>query len=136
MVKFGGSLSWDFQIKLVTKKLLEMIIVKLLVEDKEQGDGVASSILRNKFTLNVFGSSFDSYHLNSVNVKEHSEVYVIQFVTKSLLFNEIEISLKKEFPQTEFYICATPIVHMAINLHNKIRERVIGIKLVEKESND
>ncbi len=113
-----------------------MIIVKLLVEDKEQGDGVASSILRNKFTLNVFGSSFDSYHLNSVNVKEHSEVYVIQFVTKSLLFNEIEISLKKEFPQTEFYICATPIVHMAINLHNKIRERVIGIKLVEKESND
>lgn len=113
-----------------------MIIVKLLVGDKEQGDAVANSILKNKFTLNVFGSFFDSYHLNSVNSIEHTKVYVIQFVTKSLLFNEIEESLKKEFPQTDFYICATPIVHMAINLHNKIKERVIGIKLMEKESND
>ena len=113
-----------------------MIIVKLLVGDKEQGEAVANSILKNKFTLNVFGSSFDSYHLSSVNVKEHSEVFVIQFVTKSLLFNEIEESLKKEFPQTDFYICATPIVHMAINLHNKIKERVIGIKLMENELNN
>jgi len=113
-----------------------MIIVKLLVEDKEQGYAVANSILKNKFTLNVFSSSFDSYHLNSLNEKEHSTVFVIQFVTKSLLFNEIELSLKKEFPQTDFYICATPIVHMAINLHNKIKEGVIGIKLMEIESYD
>lgn len=113
-----------------------MIIIKLLVGNKEQGDAVANSILKNKFTLNVFGSSFDSYHLNSLSVKEHSAVYVIQFVTKSLLFNEIELSLKKEFPQTDFYVCATPIVHMAINLHDKIKERVIGIKLMENESND
>jgi len=113
-----------------------MIIVKLLVGHKAQGDAVANSILRNQFALNVFSSSFDSYRLNSVNATEHTKVYVIQFVTKSLLFNEIEESLKKEFPQTDFYICATPIVHMAINLHNKIKERVIGIKLMEKESND
>lgn len=113
-----------------------MIIIKLLVGNKEQGDAVAHSILKNKFTLNVFSSSFDSYHLNSVSATEHTKVHVIQFVTKSLLFNEIEESLKKEFPQTDFYICATPIVHMAINLHNKIKERVIGIKMLEKESND
>ncbi len=113
-----------------------MIIIKLLVGDKEQGDAVANSILRNQFTLNVFSSSFDSYHLNSVNETEHTKVYVIQFVTKSLLFNEIEASLKKEFPQTDFYICATPIVHMAINLHNKIKERVFGIKMMEKQSMD
>ena len=113
-----------------------MIIVKLLVGDKELGDVVANSILKNKFTLNVFGSSFDSYHLGSVNVKEHSEVYVIQFVTKSLLFNEIEASLKKEFPKTDFYICATPIVHMAINLHDKIRKRVIGANLIKEEAED
>ena len=110
-----------------------MIIVKLLVGDKEQEDAVANSILRNQFTLNVFSSSFDSYHLNSANATEHTKVYVIQFVTKSLLFNEIEASLKKEFPQPDFYICATPIVHMAITLHNKIKERVIGIKLMKKE---
>ena len=111
-----------------------MIIVKLLVASKEQGNLVATSILKDKFTLNVFGSSFDSFHLTSSNTKEQTEVYVIQFVTKSLLFNEIEESLKKEFPQTDFYICATPVVHMAINLHDKIRERVIGATLSKEET--
>ena len=111
-----------------------MIIVKLLVGDKESGNAVASCILKNKFTLNVFGSSFDSIHLTSSNTKEQTEVYVIQFVTKSLLFNEIEESLKKEFPQTDFYICATPIVHMAINLHDKIRKRVTGANLIKEET--
>lgn len=113
-----------------------MIIIKLLVGDKAQGDAVANSILKNKFTLNVFSSSFDSYHLNSASAIEHTKVYIIQFVTKSLLFNEIEESLKKEFPQTDFYICATPIVHMAINLHDKIKQEVIGIKLMENELSD
>ncbi len=113
-----------------------MIIIKLVVSDKEQGKLVAASILKNKFTLNVFGSSFDSFHLNSSYTKEQTEVYVIQFVTKSLLFNEIEESLNKEFPKTDFYICATPIVHMAINLHDKIRNRVIGANLIKEEAED
>ncbi|MBK6380663.1 MAG: hypothetical protein IPI88_14260 [Chitinophagaceae bacterium] len=111
-----------------------MIIVKLLVADIKQGNAVANSILKNKFTLNVFGSSFDSFHVTSSNTMEQTEVYVIQFVTKSLLFNEIEESLKNEFPKTEFYICATPIVHMAINLHDKIRERVIGANLNKEKT--
>jgi hypothetical protein len=111
-----------------------MIIIKLLVSDKEQGSIVAASILKNKFTLNVFGGFFDSFHLTSSKKTEQTEAYVIQFVTKSLLFNEIEESLKKEFPQTDFYICATPIVHMAVNLHDKIRERVIGANLIKEET--
>lgn len=111
-----------------------MIIVKLMVADKQQGDAVANSLLKNKFTLNVFGNLFDSYHLNSSQAKEHSEVYVIQFLTKSMLFNEIEASLKKEFPQISFSICATPIVHMAVHLHDKIRQRVKGTNLIDNET--
>jgi hypothetical protein len=62
-----------------------MIIVKLAVENKEEGDAVANSLLENKFTLNVFASSFDSYHLNSAHKPVHTQVYVIQFLTKSML---------------------------------------------------
>ncbi len=113
-----------------------MIIVKLLVGDKKLGDTVANCILKNKFTLNVFGSGFDSYHINSSHTKQHTEVYVIQFVTKSILFNEIEGSLKKEFPQTDFSICATPLVHIAFNLHDKISKKVIGTSMVKEESED
>jgi len=111
-----------------------MIIVKLLVAGKEQGDAVAASVLKNKFTLNVFGSAFDSFHLTSEHTTGQTQVYVIQFVTKSMLFSEIEASLKKEFPQTDFYICATPVVHMAINLHDKIKKRVIGLHLTGNET--
>lgn len=113
-----------------------MIIVKLLVTGKKQGDAVANFILKNKFTLDVFGNILDSYHLNSSHIKLHTEVYFIQFVTKSILFDEIEESLKKEFPDMDFYICATPIVHMAINLHHKIKNRVTGLSLTNEEPED
>lgn len=62
-----------------------MIIVKLLVGNKEQEEAGANSILKNKFTLNVFSSSFDSYHLNSANATAHTQVYVIQFVIKKFI---------------------------------------------------
>ena len=113
-----------------------MIIIKLLVAGKEQGDAVANIILKNKFTLDVFGNALDSYHLNSSHIKVHTEVYFIQFVTKSMLFGEIEECLKKEFPGMDFYICATPIVHMAIALHHKIKNRVTGLSLTEEETED
>lgn len=108
-----------------------MIIIKLLVFNKEEADAVANSILKNKFALNVFGSAFDSYHLNSAHTTAHTKVHVVQFVTKSMLFNEIDSILKKEFPDTDFYMIATPIVHIAINLHDKIKNRVNGLDLVD-----
>lgn len=137
-MKLFGKMKCSLVVLLIesVKKLFKMIIVKLLVADKEQGSVVASSILKNKFTLNVFSSSFDSFHVTSTNTIEKTAVYVIQFVTKSLLFNEIEESLKKEFPQIEFNICATPIVHMAVNLHNKVKERVIGPNLIKEATEE
>ncbi len=113
-----------------------MIIIKLLVFNKEEADAVSNSVLKNKFALNVFGSDFDSCHLSSAQTAIHSKVYVIQFVTKSMLFSKIEESLKNEFPQTDFYIVATPIVHIAINLHDKIKKRVIGFSLIDIETED
>ena len=111
-----------------------MIIVKLAVGIKDEGNAVANSLLKNKFTLNVFASTFDSFHSNSARKTVHTEVYVIQFLTKSILYSSIEASLKKEFPQTDFYMCATPIVHMAVNLHDKIKNRVIKIHEPDEEA--
>ncbi len=105
-----------------------MIIIKLLVGNREQGDLIASSLLKNRFTLNVFGNDFDSFHLNPLGHMEKNTSYVIQFLTKSMLFSEIEATLKRDFPQINFSICATPIVHMAISLHDKIRQRINGLK--------
>ena len=110
-----------------------MIIIKLAVGTKDEGNAVANSLLKNKLTLNVFASSFDSYHLSSARTTVHTEVYVIQFLTKSMLYSRIEASLKNEFPKTDFYMCATPIVHMAINLHDKIKNRVIRIHELDEE---
>lgn len=112
-----------------------MIILNLIVSSKEQIDAIVNSILRNKFAIQVVvGNAVDSYLFNTSCIKEHTVAYPIQFVTKSMLFSEIEASLKKEFPQTDFYICATPIVLMAINFHNKIKKRVVGSNLIGKET--
>ncbi|MEJ7626212.1 MAG: hypothetical protein WKF35_05075 [Ferruginibacter sp.] len=113
-----------------------MVIVKLVVGNKDEGDAVANSLLKNNFTLNVFASAFDSYHLSSAFTTIHTEVYVIQFLTKSTLYNEIESRLKKEFPQTDFYLCATPIVHMAINLHDKIKKRVVRSYEIDEDTDN
>ncbi len=51
-----------------------MIIIKLLVAGKQQGDAVANSVLKNKFTLNVFGSAFDSCKLNSAHTSAYRGV--------------------------------------------------------------
>ncbi len=111
-----------------------MVIVNILVEDKEQGDSVAMIILKSKFTLNVFGNVFDSFRLNATGVPEKTSVYVIQFLTKSMLYNDIESTLAKEFPHVSFSICATPIVHISINLHNMIREKVSGIEIIHNSN--
>jgi len=110
-----------------------MIIVKLAVGNKEEEIAVSNSLLKNKFTLNVFASPFDSYYLSSAQTTVHTRVYVIQFLTKSMLYSEIEAYLKNEFPQTDFYMCAIPIVHMAVNLHDKIKNRVIKIHEIDDE---
>jgi hypothetical protein len=113
-----------------------MIIVKLAVGNKYEGDRVADSLLKHNFTLNVFASAFDSYHLNSSQSTVQTQVYVIQFLTKSMLYSKIEATLKKQFPETDFYMCATPIVHMSINLHEKIKNRVIKIHENDEETED
>ncbi len=108
-----------------------MIIVKLIVADKNLVNAVTESILQNKFSVHVFVNTFESYLLSPSQVMACTELYAIQFVSKSVLFTKLEASLKKEFPAVNFYICATPIVHISINLHNKIKRRVVG--LVTKE---
>lgn len=105
-----------------------------MVSNREQTDAVVNTILKNRFALNVVvGQAVDFYHLNSSDIKVHSLVYPIQFLTKSLLFDEIEASLKKEFPDMDFYTYATPIVHIAKHFHDEIKNRVTGLILFDKE---
>ena len=80
-----------------------------MVSNREQADALVNSILKNKLAINVVGSAVDFYYLNPSDIKVHSLVYSIQFATKSLLFDEIETSLKKEFPKMDFYTYATPL---------------------------
>ena len=106
-----------------------MIIVKLLVADIKQGNAVANSILKNKFTLNVFGSSFDSFHVTSSNTMEQTAVYVIQFVTKSLLFNEIEESLKNMDYQIMISLVTLIALEVILGIDNVIFISILAGKL-------
>lgn len=114
-----------------------MIILNLIVFAKEDIDDIVNSILKNKFALHIsVGNAIDSYHLDSLGIKMHSVVYTIQFATKSLLFEEIEASLKKEFPGTTFYIFANPIVYINAPFYDNIKNRVTGVSFTDKEKEE
>ena len=105
-----------------------MIILNLIIPAKEQVDAVVDSILKNKFALKVVvGHAMNSFHLNASHMKVHAEVYTIRFATKSSLFNEIEASLKKEFPNVDLYMMANPIVHISTHMHDQIKNDVTGL---------
>ena len=114
-----------------------MIILNLIVSAKEEIDDIVNSILKSKFALDVVvGDAINSYHLDSLGIKVHSVVYNIQFATKSLLFEEIEASIKKEFPGTDFYIYANPIVHINAPFYDNIKNQVTGVNFTDKEKEE
>lgn len=105
-----------------------MIIFNLIIPNKEQADAVVDSILKNRFAISVLvDCCVNSYHVNSSNVKVITQVYTIRFASKSLLFKEIEESLKSEFPDVDFFMMANPIVHISAQFYNKIKSDVTGI---------
>ena len=62
--------------------------------------------------------------------------YPIQFVTKSMLFSEIETTLRNEFPGIDFHIYATPVVHIARHSYDEIKNRVTGLNLIKEKIED
>lgn len=114
-----------------------MIILNVIISAKEQIDAIVNSVLKNKFALHVVvGGGVDSYLLTPLGIKMHSVVYTIQFATKSLLFEQIEASLKKEFPGTDFYLFANPIVHINAPFYDNIKNRVTGVSFTDKEKEE
>jgi hypothetical protein len=110
-----------------------MIILNLVVFNKEQLNDVVSNVLKNKWALHVIvGNTMDCYHMDEFTVKNHCGVHIIQFATKSLLFGEIETTLKKEFPAMDFIIYAAPAVHVDTVYYDKIKNRISGLTLPEK----
>ena len=111
-----------------------MIILTLVVFNKEQINEVVNKVLKNKWALNVFvGHAMDSYYMAEATVQSHSGVHLIQFATKSLLFTEIETTLQKEFPAMDFFIYAAPVVHVDTLYYEKIKNGIPGLTLLEKE---
>ncbi len=111
-----------------------MIIFNLNVSSKEQIDAIINSILKNKFAIRVdISIPFDSYHLNSFCIKVHALTYLIQFVTKSLVFSEIETTLRNDFPGINFHMYATPVVHIAGHSYDEIKTKVTGLNLIEEK---
>lgn len=111
-----------------------MIILTLVVFNKEQINEVVNKVLKNKWALNVFvGHAVDSYSMAEATVQNNSGVHLIQFATKSLLFTEIETTLQKEFPVMDFNIYAAPAVHVDTLYYERIKNGIPGLALLGKE---
>lgn len=108
-----------------------MILLNLIISNKEQLDAITSIILSHKFATNVIVSNPEqAFYLNSEGVQEQTVVYKLQFATKTLLFSEIEALLTKEFPHKEFYMYATPIVQTTTRFFDRLRNSIKALNIL------
>jgi hypothetical protein len=107
-----------------------MVLLNLIISNKEQLDAIIGIILTHKFATSVIvGSPEQASYMNPEGVQEQGLVYKLQFATKSLLFSEIETLLSKEFPNKEFYMYATPIVQTTTRFFDRLKNSVKALNI-------
>lgn len=108
-----------------------MILLNLIISNKEQLDAITDIILRHKFATSVIvGNPEHVFFLNPEGEREQTIVYKLQFATKTLLFNEIETLLAGEFPNKEFYMYATPIVQTTTRFFDRLRNSLKALSIL------
>ena len=115
-----------------------MIILNLIVSGEEQAKAMARCLLRANYAVQVVVSKPSTLiELDAAGGEVRAEINNILFATKSVVFNEIEEYLKKEFPQADFCMYAAPAIHINNPFYDKIRSTVPGnltIKNMLKEN--
>lgn len=104
-----------------------MIILNLIVPGKEQAEAMSSFLLKAKYAVQVVLTKPSTLIKSDASGTEVcTDITILQFISKSVLFNEIDESLKKEFPQVDFCMYAAPAIHINSPYYDLVRSTVPG----------
>ena len=88
---------------------------------------MSSYLLQAKYAVQVvLAKPSNLFELDSAGAEVCTDINKLQFVTKSILFNEIDENLKKEFPQADFCMYAAPAIHINSPYYDMVRSTVPG----------
>ena len=99
----------------------------MIVSGNEQAEAMTRYLLQAKYAVQVvLAKPSKLFELDAAGAEVCKEINSLQFATKSVLFNEIDENLKKEFPQADFCMYAAPAIHLSIDFYEKVRSTVPG----------
>jgi hypothetical protein len=98
-----------------------MIVFNLLTRKIEHAKEAGKIILEANFAMQIFmDEAISEFHLEDSNMVE-GRLYRIIFITKAMLFDDIEYLLNTHFPDNSFRLYSTPITQLDAREADKIR---------------
>lgn len=97
-----------------------MIIFNILLNDADKAKSISNFVIKEKYALHI--------HIDNNNdlcMPETTALNVrLYFITKALLYSEIEKTVKEHFYSEDMIIYATPISHINDEFGNLLRSNI------------
>ena len=103
-----------------------MILFNLLTLQTEHAQAVTELMLREQFATDVFvDEAIANYHLDPVSrALVNAPLYRVIFLTKAMLYRDIERRLSVSFPANDFRYYATVVTQVEEREAERIRQLV------------
>ncbi len=98
-----------------------MIVLNIITKNISEIETIMKEIITNRFAQSV-QLDHEVKHILINGKLSELKTPKISFITKALLYNEIETFLHHKFPTTDFMIYSIPISQMNLEHSNKLRE--------------
>jgi hypothetical protein len=98
-----------------------MIVLNIITKNVSEIEAIMKEIIINRFAQSV-QLDHEVKHILIGEKLNEVKTPKISFITKALLYNEIETFLHHKFPTTDFMIYSIPITQMNREHSSKLRE--------------
>lgn len=98
-----------------------MIILSVITKKKEEVPLVMDFLLENNYAKSIQLDQEINYFLTDDRRQANVKTPKLSFITKALLYKEIESSLFKRFGQDHFIIYSVPVGQMNEDFGNELR---------------
>lgn len=98
-----------------------MIILSVITKKEQEVPMVIAHLLENNYAKSVQLDEETNYYLNNDKQLTKIKTPKLSFITKALLYKDIESSLFKKFGQDHFTIYSVPVGQMNDDYGNELR---------------
>ncbi len=99
-----------------------MILFDIIQNNEEKAKAISEFLVSNKYAVQTHIDTNNIYGLN-----ENKQTIRLFFVTKALLYSEIEKKIKEHFYSEDLLMFATPISHINEEFGALLREKIKSI---------